>query len=201
MDLLKTTKMNRPPFSSLAEEYGETSSSAFRYKAVQSFLHTLGIPPAMLKTEFKEFIEEVVKRKYPDVKCSSARMILEGRLIGVPSPLSEVHSQWRFRIDAALVLLDLFETIVQDWLEKRLKEVGPEVRADLEAIDGVLGTNRVSAFLSLLETLNAEQDVETKEGDAGSRGGKGQDWNPQGGRKRVCRSRCKESPRGKVKVV
>jgi hypothetical protein len=163
--------MNRHPYRSLEEEYKGESSSFSLHKALQAFQHILGLPPGMLRTEFKEYAKKVVEKNHPAMKCSAARMVLEGRLSGIPLPFSSIHPGWRFRVNTAFLILDLFETIIQDWLEESLREAAPEIRVDLEELDGVLGTNRVSALLELLETLDAEQDEETSPSHAGSRSG------------------------------
>lgn len=91
-------------------------------RTLYAFQSVLMIPKPIVSRKFCKVLHEAILKDYPGLRCSAARAILEGRIPGIPKPTAEVHSSSVKRIQQALCLLDIFETIAHTYLEKEEKD-------------------------------------------------------------------------------
>lgn len=134
------------PELSVQETYKGRNSSIDAYKAVEAFFHMFGIPPAGVSSEFRRKLTECVERHHPDLACSAARTLFEGRVLGIPKPVWPIEPGWRLRVEVGLILLDCFETLVRESLvgqnpssaernERQMKMVSPPKKGLAHAIE------------------------------------------------------------------
>lgn len=78
-----------------------------------------GTPKGAISTDFRERMEKVFKKEYPNLRCSTARALFEGRIEGIPKPLSDIPPAWKKLLQQALSVLDMFETMAEVAVAKK----------------------------------------------------------------------------------
>lgn len=151
-----------------------------------AFSEAMGIPDALIRTEFKKYIQDFAKGIYPNLHCSSLRAVLEGRIPGVPIPVQPVPPMRRTRVELILFLADLSETLVQEYISKRIKSLKDDRRVDeMRVVQDVLGTSKVPSVLDALMKggdPNAKRKQKAAQRDEGSSSRREHARNPKEGR-------------------
>ena len=99
--------------------YGEDDKGLTLERVLYAFQTVLGIPRGIVQTPFKRHLYSLIQDEYPRFRCSALRAVLEGRIPGIPKPVEPIHPQWRKKVQQALYLLDLCETIVHKHIEEK----------------------------------------------------------------------------------
>ena len=120
-------------------------------------------------TKFKEHLHQTILHGYSKgFRCSAARAILTGAIPGIPMPVAEVHSSSVKRIQQALCLLDLFETMAAEGLTKAQQppEVTPNKKPAQKprkrrkpAVQGRQPKIPVGCEQALREVVTAEHEI------------------------------------------
>lgn len=105
------------PHSPVPEVYENENFGITMERMLIAFQELFGIPRGSVSTKFRKLLKDTMEEHMPNLRCSSARAILEDRL-NIPCPITKIHYVYRRRLSRGLLLLDLFETICQDILEK-----------------------------------------------------------------------------------
>lgn len=106
----------------LSPYYKDRNASIDAYKAVEAFFHMFGIPPAGVSSEFRRKLQECAERNHPNLACSAARALFEGRVPGIPKPVSPIEPGWMLRVEVGLILLDCFETLVKETMNNAIED-------------------------------------------------------------------------------
>lgn len=172
-------------FQTTPESYESTPRAITMTRILQAFLSVFGLPSGRVSTEFRAALQKTIDVEYPYFRCSVARAVLEGRIPGVPPPLTLHREQKQLR--QALFLLDALETMAAVYVEGRLKSVAPELRSEVELLKRTMGTAYVPGILSLFkEKSHAFQEQETAQRD-GRGGPRRQVGDSQKGRQGISR--------------
>lgn len=146
------------PFLPVPECYRGVHRPMTRERILQAFSSVLGLPTATISTKFRELINAVVEEEYPDFCCSTARAIVEGRLTGVPLPMVSIPYNLRKRLDQALFLLDLFETVLFRWMEEEVSKKSVEVRTQAYRLRDQLGGLKAPIMIEFIEFLEKRRE-------------------------------------------
>lgn len=170
------------PFMSARDVYEHDDEGLTFNRVLQAF-SAFKIPSAAISTDFKLYLNRLIRDNFPDLRCSVARAIIEGRIPGVPIPAAHIHIGWRHRVRQMLYLLDIFETIAYLHVEKQIKEQSPTVRNQIKGVTKVMGGVKVPRLMEtvfqLEELEDAEQDAKTKTGNGRRSPRKGKTGNPK----------------------
>jgi len=126
------------PFQPLEGVYDSTDSGVMVTRALAGLFRLFGLPPAAFHTKFRNCLREVLDQEMPNLRCSTARAVLEGRIPDIPKPISNVPSSSQAHLRAALLALDLMETVVCKYLEKEGLRKDPKVLQEIEEAREVL---------------------------------------------------------------
>ena len=83
-------------------------------RAICAFDGVFMIPKGTVSSAFKERLHTTILRHTPNFRCSAARAVLTGAIPGIPPVVAQVHSSSVKRIQQALCLLDIMETMVAE---------------------------------------------------------------------------------------
>jgi hypothetical protein len=142
------------PFMKVDDIYRDIHKGIVSERVLVAFQSILGLPRAIINSEFKKIVQEVLNEEYPHLRCSAARALIEGRVPGIPLPVRNVQPQWKKKLKQALCLLDIFETIIARYVEKRIEEAPPRVKNQLKTVTEVFGTDKVSGIMNVLQTAD-----------------------------------------------
>jgi hypothetical protein len=167
------------------ESYEDTPRAITMARILQAFMSVFGLPPGRVSTEFRAALQKTIDSQYPNFRCSTARAVLEGRIPGVPSPVT-LHREQK-QLKQALFLLDALETMAAAYIDERLKSLPQNLRSEVEVLRKTMG----SAYVPGILTLFKENPDALKNGKATPSGGTRQEHprNPQEGGQGVRRGR------------
>jgi len=94
-----------------SESYaGEKSGPLLEYLLIH-LQSIFGIPTATISSAFRETLRHTMEHRFPRLRRSAARAILEGKVPGVPNVIVGVPNGVQGHLKKTLQLLDLLETI------------------------------------------------------------------------------------------
>lgn len=130
------------PFQPTPESYINSREQTLA-RILGAFNDVLGIPPAIIKKDFRALLEKTVSNIHPKYRCSSARAVVENRLPGIAKLIDGLPISLKGRVNRALALLDLLETLVEQELAKETKSLMNEAATEAKRLKDVFGTNKV----------------------------------------------------------
>jgi hypothetical protein len=168
-------------------------------RILHAFMSVFGLPSGRVSTEFRAALQKMIDSEYPDFRCSTARAVLEGRIPGIPAPVTLHREQKQLR--QALFLLDALETMAAIYVDGRLKGLAPEIRSEVDLLRKTMGTAYVPGILSQFEEKpNALKNSEAAPSHDGGGARQEHPRNPQESGQGVRRGR-QGREQGKKEVV
>lgn len=134
------------PFCSARDSYDSTTDIQLD-RILNAFFTEFRISKFLLKADFREYIERIMASHYPDLKCSPARAVMEGRIPGVPRMIDDMPPMTKKKIQHCLILMDLFETIVYEYVETVISSQKEGVQRAIRIAKKSLGSTRLPRLL------------------------------------------------------
>jgi hypothetical protein len=149
-------KPSEEPLNPFEDVTSELDQGMTMHRLLTAFQSLFGLGMSAVSTEFRAFVRKVIEEDHPTFRCSAARMIFEGRIPGVPKPYGVILPGFKKRYVQYLYLMDLFETIVQRYLEEEVRGLSTSSRKEVRELKSVLGTVKVPKVEILLDALRKE---------------------------------------------
>lgn len=137
------------PFQPTPESYPNHREQTLA-RILGAFNDVLGIPTAIIKKEFRGYLEKMVADIHPRYQCSSARAVIENRIPGMVKVIDGLPVTMRGKLNRALALLDILETMVGQSLAVEAKSLTDDAAKEAKRLKEVFGTTKVPCPLPAL---------------------------------------------------
>ena len=139
------------PFELAGGKYLETGTGLIRSRILHAFRNVFNVPTGLVSSKFKEVMNKVLQENYPDLRCSSARAIFEGRIPGVAKPIETINPNWKKQLEQCFAILDLMETIVFLYLEEEIQKSTLKIKSEVKGVSKAIGSTKLSGLVQFLD--------------------------------------------------
>ena len=136
--------------------YGNAKLARLEHDFIDGFAQMFKCPRALLRSEGKEVLLDCLRRSYPNIRRSKARMFIEGNMTEGDSHSLQIHH--RRNCEMVLLFCDLVETLYANQYKSRSRLADKEYRREKnEEIKNAEIKNDVLAKAREAKAVKAEE--------------------------------------------